>query len=392
MTMTTTRSPLHTDVAIIGAGILGLSHAYAFAKRGLRVTVFERSGTPLGASIRNFGMVLVTGQPPGAMHALAQASREIWLDWVTGAGLHVRRAGSLMFARSAAEARVIESFAATRAQESGYDVALLSRGALDDLYDGRFQKHCAALHGRADLQVYSREAVPALIDYLRRVHGVEFCFGTLVRGVDDGLVDTTAGEWRAEHVVVCAGHDYQSLLAPQLAVLQPRVCRLQMLRVRPATPFALDHSVLTGLSCLHYGAFSDLPAAAELHAEVAAREPALLEHGIHLLASPTPGGDLIIGDSHDYGDDPSPFNAAAIDEILLGLAEGTLGSGLRVVERWQGVYGARAGAARAPFSVLRAAAGVTGVFMHSGVGMSIGPALGERVVRCLLDGAAMPGG
>jgi FAD dependent oxidoreductase TIGR03364 len=391
MTMTTTYSPLHTDVAIIGAGILGLAHAHAFAKRGLRVTVFERGGSPLGASIRNFGMVLVTGQPPGAMHALARASREIWLDWASSAGLHVRRAGSLMFARSVAESRVIEAFVETRAHESGYDVALLPRAALDDLYDGRFQKHCAALHGRADLQVFSREAVPALIDYLRRVHNVEFRFGTLVRGVDDGLVDTTAGVWRAEHVVVCAGHDYLSLLAPQLAALQPRVCRLQMLRVRPTVPFAFDHAVLTGLSCLHYGAFSDLPEAAALYEEVAMREPALLEHGIHLLASPTPGGDLIVGDSHDYGDDPSPFNAAAIDEILLGLAEGTLGSELQVVERWQGVYGARTGATGAPFSVLRAAPKVTGVFMHSGVGMSVGPALGERVVSHLLDGAAIPG-
>lgn len=388
--MTTTHSPLHTDVAIIGAGILGLAHAHAFAKRGLRVTVFERSGTPLGASIRNFGMVLVTGQPPGAMHALAQASREIWLGWASGAGLHVRCSGSLMFARSAAEARVTEAFAATRAHESGYDAALLSRAALDDLYDGRFRKHCAALHGRADLQVFSREAVPALIDYLRRVHGVEFRFGTLVRGLDDGLVDTTAGVWRAEHVVVCAGHDYLSLLAPQLAEVQPRVCRLQMLRVRPTTPFALDHAVLTGLSCLHYGAFSDLPEAAALREEVAMRAPELLEHGIHLLASPTPHGDLIVGDSHDYGDDPSPFNAAAIDEILLGLAEATLGSALRVIERWQGVYSARTGTSSAPFSVLRAAPKITGVFMHSGVGMSIGPALGERVVSHLLDGAALP--
>lgn len=274
--MTTLRmphTPHHTDVAIIGAGILGLAHAYAFAKRGLRVTVFERSGTPVGASIRNFGMVLVTGQPPGAMHALAQASRKIWLDWASGAALHVRRSGSLMFARSAAEAQVMEAFAATRAEAAGYDATLLSRAALDDLYDGRFRKHRAALHGRADLQVFSREAVPALIDYLRRVFNVDFRFGTLVQDVDSGRVETTAGPWRAEHVVVCAGHDYLSLLAPQLAVLEPQVCRLQMLRVRPTAPLALDHAVLTGLSCLHYGAFSDLPEAAALRAEVATREP-----------------------------------------------------------------------------------------------------------------------
>ncbi|KQR76657.1 FAD-dependent oxidoreductase [Burkholderia sp. Leaf177] len=386
--MTTTP---HTDVAIIGAGILGLAHAHAFARRGLRVTVFERSGSPTGASIRNFGMVLVTGQPPGAMHALARESREIWLGWARDAGLHMRRSGSLMFARSPAEARVMEAFAETRARESGYDAAMLSRAALNDLYDGRFSKHHAAMHGRADLQVFSREAVPALIDYLRRAHSVDFRFGTLVRNIDGGIIDTTAGEWRAEQVVVCAGHDYLSLLAPELAAIEPRVCRLQMLRVKPAEPFALDHAVLTGLSCLHYGAFSDLPEAAALHEEVAALEPALLEHGIHLLASPTPAGDLIIGDSHDYGDDPSPFNAAGIDEMLLGLAESTIGGKLDVIERWQGVYGARTGTSDAPFSVLRTAPNVTGVFMHSGVGMSVGPALGERVASHLIDGTTLPG-
>jgi glycine/D-amino acid oxidase-like deaminating enzyme len=51
----------HNDILIVGAGILGLSQAYAAARRGLKVTVFERSETPLGASVRNFG------QAPGQM-------------------------------------------------------------------------------------------------------------------------------------------------------------------------------------------------------------------------------------------------------------------------------------------------------------------------------------
>jgi FAD dependent oxidoreductase TIGR03364 len=392
LTMTTVQ---HTDVAIIGAGILGLSHAHAFARRGLRVTVFERSGAPRGASIRNFGLVLVTGQPPGAMHALARASRDIWLGWAKGAGMHVRRSGSLLFARSALEAHVLEAFAETRARQAGYDAELLDAKALASLYDGRFRHHRAALHGRADLQLYSREAVPALVEYLRASLAVDFRFGTLVREVDGGRIETTAGTWRAEHVVVCAGHDYQTLFAQELSALQPRVCRLQMLRARfdearNDKPFALDHAVLTGLSCLHYGAFSDLAEAVALRAEVAQQEPALLEHGIHLLVSPTPHGDVIIGDSHAYGDDALPFNAQEVDDLLMNLTEQTFGARMRVIERWQGVYGAGNGTTGSPFTVLRPQPGVTGVFMHSGVGMSIGPALGESVAASVLEGELLP--
>ena len=52
----------------------------------------------------------------------------------------------------------------------------------------------------------------------------------------------------------------------------------------------------------------------------------------------------------------------AVDEMLLRLAEDTLGPGgrLQVVERWQGVYGARADASGEPFSVLRVAPNVDG--------------------------------
>ena len=96
----------HNDMLIVGAGILGLSHAYAAARRGLKVTLFERSETPLGASVRNFGQALVTGQPPGPMLELAKSSRDIWSQWAQLAGLQLKRNGSYLFARTEAEERL----------------------------------------------------------------------------------------------------------------------------------------------------------------------------------------------------------------------------------------------------------------------------------------------
>ncbi|MCD9571166.1 TIGR03364 family FAD-dependent oxidoreductase [Pseudomonas protegens] len=374
----------HSDLLIVGAGILGLSHAYAAAKRGLRVHVFERSATPLGASVRNFGQALVTGQPPGTMLELARASREIWADWQQLAGLQLKRNGSFLFARSEAEEQLLEAFCAGRALEHGYRVELLQGAALNDLYGGQFRHHRAALHGLDDQQLYSREAIPQLIDYLRRDLGVQFHFSTLVRDIQPGQLRSTAGNFHAPRIVLCSGHDYQTLLADQIAALQPQICRLQMLRARPEANLNLQHALLTGLSCVHYGAFADLPEAAAVQAQILREAPHLHEHGIHLLISPTPYGELIIGDSHDYGSDPSPFNAEQVDNWLLELAEQTLGCRVRVVERWQGVYGARG---PAPFSFLEPAPGVHVALMHTGVGMSVGPAMAEGNIARLLEEA-----
>lgn len=370
-----------SDMLVVGAGILGLSHAYAAARRGLKVQVFERSASPIGASVRNFGQALVTGQPPGVMLDLARASRSLWADWSASAGFELKRNGSLLFARSEAEEALLAAFCAGRAQEHDYRVQLLRGKPLDDLYGGQFSHHRAALHGVDDQQLYSREAIPTLIDYLQREWGVAFHFSTLVSAVEPGQLQSTAGAFRAQQIVVCSGHDYLTLLAGPMAALQPQVCRLQMLRARPLSGLNLQHSVLTGLSCVHYGAFSDLPEAAAIHADIQRETPHLEEHGIHLLVSPTPYGELIIGDSHDYGTDASPFNAEHVDQWLLELAQETLGCRLQVVERWQGVYGAKG---PQPFSLLNIAPGLSATLMHSGVGMSVGPALGERAVAAML--------
>ncbi|EJM71798.1 TIGR03364 family FAD-dependent oxidoreductase [Pseudomonas sp. GM55] len=372
----------HNDMLIVGAGILGLSHAYAAAKRGLKVTVFERSETPVGASVRNFGQALVTGQPPGPMLELARASRGIWGDWAQLAGLQLKRNGSYLFARTEAEEQLLEAFCEGRAVEHGYRVELLRGAALRDLYGGQFRHHRVALHGMDDQQLYSREAIPALIDFLHRDLGVEFHFSTLVRDIEPGRLYSTAGSFSAEQIIVCSGHDYQTLLAEHIAELDPQICRLQMLRARPQINLNLQHALLTGLSCVHYGAFADLPEAAAVQAEILQHAPHLHENGIHLLISPTPYGELIIGDSHHYGRDPSPFNAEQVDDWMIELAEQTLGCRVQVVERWQGVYGSRG---PGPFSFLRPEKGLSVALMHTGVGMSVGPAMAECNVATVLE-------
>lgn len=325
--------------------------------------------------MRNFGQALVTGQPPGQMLDLARQSREIWGQWAQLANLQLKRNGSYLFARTEAEEHLLQAFCAGRAKAHGYRVNLLQGAAMNDLYGGQFRHHRAALHGLDDQQLYSREALPALIDYLRRELKVEFHFSTLVRDIEPGQLHTTAGSFRGEQIIVCSGHDYQTLLAEQIAQLTPQICQLQMLRARPKADLNLQHALLTGLSCVHYGAFADLPQAAAVQAQILRDTPHLDEHGIHLLISPTPHGELIIGDSHHYGSDPSPFNAEQVDNWMIELAEQTLGCQIQVVERWQGVYGSRG---PGPFSFLRAADGVRVALMHTGVGMSVGPAMAER--------------
>ncbi len=378
--------PQHFDLAVVGAGILGLAHAYAAVKRGLKVAVFERTGTPLGASVRNFGMGLVTGQPPGIMLDLARESRAIWLHLAVRAHFSAREAGTLLFARSQAEHDVLQEFMMVRARQYDYRASLLEGDKLNALYNGRFRHHRSVLHGTEDLQLYSREAMPALVAYLHS-QGVHFRFNTLVHGTGDGRLSTTAGEFRAERVVVCSGHDYQTLFAERLQAMNLKQCRLQMLRLKSEDPLPLTHAVLTGLSCTHYGAFSDLPTARAVHAEIEANTPLLNKHGIHLLVSPTPYQELIVGDSHHYGTDAPPFNSEEIDELLLGLVEHTLATRVKVLERWQGVYGSKG---PGPFSAQAIDARTSVVLMHTGIGMSVGLGLGERVVKALLEGAELP--
>src|SRR5262245_42641244 len=112
------------DVAIVGAGIMGLAHAYAAARRGRRVVVFERDLRASRASVRNFGLIWPIGQTHGSMHQLALRSRANWLELLRETDLPHWPTGSLHLVYRNDEAAVAREFAEL-APGLGYECAWL---------------------------------------------------------------------------------------------------------------------------------------------------------------------------------------------------------------------------------------------------------------------------
>ena len=192
---------------------------------------------------------------------------------------------------------------------------------------------------------------------------------------------------RAPIVLICPGPGYTGLpaeLRPQRDGLT--ICRLQMLRV--ATPGARQYgpALLTGLSLLRYPAFTSQPGSERVRARIEAERPELVAAGIHLIVTQLPGGDLIVGDTHNYGGTPSPFACEWLDRLVLAEASRLLGAeSLAVRERWHGTYPYAPGD---PFMVTEPLPGVRVVEVVSGVGMTAALGLAPRVFDDVLGGEA----
>jgi len=101
------------DLAVIGAGILGLSCALAAARRGLKVIVIERGARALGASVRNFGLVTITGQDRDGVWPRARRSREVWSAVAARAGIPIVNRGQWISAQRPEAAAVLDAFLRT---------------------------------------------------------------------------------------------------------------------------------------------------------------------------------------------------------------------------------------------------------------------------------------
>lgn len=327
------------DVAIVGAGIVGLAHALEAVKRGYSVRVFERSHRPMGASIRNFGMILPLGMKPGIQHDRALRSRAVWQTIIQETGLWHSDQGVMVPAYHADEQRTIEEFIAL-SPDMGYEVSWLNApkaAALNpiDTHDLR-----GALFSPIELLINPKEALNALIDFLHTRYNVHFEFNTVVTAIDAPFIVAGGQKSEAERAIVCCGSDFQTLYPTALAGQATKLCKLQMMRTKPQTSsWKLGPFLATGLSLTHYASFSACPSVNDIRNRVANTHPDLLRWGIHLLVAQYANGQLVIGDSHVYGDMIDPFDHQEIDQLILDYVPTFLSPPtLEIDQRWHGIY------------------------------------------------------
>lgn len=372
---------LRCDLAVVGAGILGLAHALAAARRGLKVVVVDREARANGASVRNFGFVTVTGQRAGDCWRRARRSRDVWAEVAPQAGIDVLQQGSLVAARHEESLPVIEAFLAT---EMGEGCRLLGRS--EALESHPFLNHeglQGALWSPHELRVESREAIPRLAAWLEREHGVVILRGTAVREVALPTIVTAGGKIEAGACVVCPGDDLHTLFPERIASYGLTKCLLQMLRVRPAAGFHLTLPVMSDLTLARYDGFAMLPEAAALKRRIRTERPAYPEAGIHLIAVASADGTLVVGDSHVYDPTPAPFASEAVDGLILDELRAVLAiADLTVTERWTGIY---ASGGERLMLMDRPAARVRLVMVTSGTGASTSFATGEETMADLYD-------
>jgi D-hydroxyproline dehydrogenase subunit beta len=365
------------DVAVVGAGIVGLAHAYLAARSGRTVIVFERNPAALGASVRNFGMVWPIGQPAGRLHEIALRSREIWLEVLQQAKLPYLQTGSLHATYREDEAAVGKEFS-ERAVSLGYECAWLTpHETLARSCAIRSEGLLGALWSPTEMTVDPRQIIRSLPQFLSERYGVQFYFNSAVQRVESSALHTADQRCEADAIIVAGGDDFQTLFPECFRDSGLTRCKLQMMRTVPQPQqWRLGPSLAFGLTFKHYPTFQVCTTLQALKDRIARETPELDKWGIHVMVSQTALHELTIGDSHEYGLAVNIFDHPAVNRLILDYAKTYLRvPTLEIAEQWHGVYAKHP---EQPYLRLAPADGVRVITVTSGIGMTMSFGLAEQ--------------
>jgi FAD dependent oxidoreductase TIGR03364 len=362
-------------VLIVGGGVLGTMHAWHALRRGHEVLQIERELDSRGASVRNFGLIWVSGRAEGPEIEVALRGRELWQQLAADVpGIGFRPCGSLTVARTAAELAVAAQAARLpTADEREFELLDVTRTrGRNPALAGEL---LGALWSGRDAVVEPRAAQRAIRGYLSSWPGYRWLPGREVREADTGGIRDDHGEvHRGDVVLLCTGAWLGGLVRDLIPAVPVRRVRLQMMQTAPA-PVTVSTSVADGDSFRYYPAYDAAFLSSTQPQTALARE-----HGMQLLMVQRRDGALTIGDTHAY-DEPFDFDVAeAPYRHLVGVAEAILGWPLPpVTHRWAGVYAQTIDPTQVVFR-REVKPGVWLVTGPGGRGMTCSPAIAETSI------------
>ena len=305
--------------------MLGAFHARTALSQGWEVVHLEREEAARGVSVRNFGLIWVSGRAVGPELDLALEARARWeAAAIYCPAMGFRPNGSLTAVCHPAEVSVLEAvMARPDADARGLSLvepaeALRRNPSLGGARRGG--PVLAALHCRLDATVEPRRALGALRQAALASGRYRWLAGRAAVSVGDHEVTDDTGErHRGDLVVLCTGATHTGLAGEVLHGAPVRRVRLQMLET---ASFAgdLTTSVADGDSLRYYPSF-DVPERTALSAQ----DPLAATWASQLLMVQRLDGALTVGDTHSYDEpfafdlDEAPYShLTAAGERLLG--------------------------------------------------------------------------
>lgn len=330
----------HFDAIIIGAGIVGLALSRALGERGKKILVLERNDFAIGASIRNFGMIWPIGQPDGELYERAMLSKSIWQQICKEANIWYDPVGSLHLAYNKQEMDVLEKFYASVQETRNYK--MLDADRTRRLSSSIVTRNLAGgLYSPDEIIIDSPNAIRSLPAYLEEKYNIQFKWNSFVHQVETGKVFSGKDIFEADQVYISTGPDFETIFPEIFASLPITKCKLQMMRFgKQPKDWKLGPALCGGLSLIHYKSFQSAGDTLNaLRKFYESEYEDYLKWGIHVMVCQNQTGELVIGDSHEYGKTHDPFDKKIINTLILDYLSGFARFPLEEISAsWNGTY------------------------------------------------------
>ncbi|ARD49692.1 glycine oxidase [Sporosarcina sp. P37] len=282
----------HSDIVVIGGGIMGAAIAYYGSKAGLEITVLEKNELASGTSSKCDGNILAIDKDPGFDSQMSLKSQELvhQLDKDLELSFEYRNPGSILVCENDAEMEAANQWVSKQV-EAGLSFKMLDRQDLrneskyfaDDLYGGLECKTDSTVNPymMTFSMFHSAEKQGAVIHKNTEVTSMSR------NASGEFLLETTKGQFTAKRVVNAAGV-WAPLIGQMLDLDIPIVPRKgQLIVASRQQPVGLRKVMEFGYLISKFGGERSV-------------DPMTEKYGVALVFEPTEAQNFLIGSSREF--------------------------------------------------------------------------------------------